>query len=120
MMPTYGTYTFSVDGSVVVYRSANSPTPLTNQLLGSVSGLTNGLHTATITNTGPAIDIDWIQLQTRMGPQGIVLKNTTIDDADPRVTYGPSISDWTLENETTSIDNTIQYVPFPIQIFPHS
>jgi hypothetical protein len=112
MMPTYGTYTFSMDGAVTFSSSANSPTPLTNQLLGSASGLTNGLHTATITNTGPGLDIDWIQLQTRMGPQGIVLKNTTIDDADPRVTYGPSTSEWTSENEAIFIDNTTQYVPF--------
>jgi hypothetical protein len=73
--PNYGTYTFSIDGQTVANGNADSSDPLVNQLLGSQSGLTNGQHTAVLTNTGSTtfIDIDWIQLQTRMGQQRFIL-----------------------------------------------
>jgi hypothetical protein len=67
--PNYGTYTFAVDGVILVNGTANSASPVIKQVLASTSGLQDGPHTAVLTNTGSqsSIDIDWFELQTRMG-----------------------------------------------------
>jgi len=106
--PEYGSYSLSIDGSFV-NGTASYPSPVVNQLLGSVSGLTNELHTAILTSEDVGLDLDWIQLQTHMGQQSIRISNTTIDDASQNITYGPSASDWNLVPGTVFIDNTSHY-----------
>lgn len=65
--PTYGTYTVSLDGQGLSKGNANDIQASTRQLLATASGLPNGNHTAVITNTGPAIDIDYIDIECEIG-----------------------------------------------------
>ena len=63
-----------VDGQLVTTGSAQSTVPstvVTRQVLGSVSGLINGPHTAVFANTdGQPIDIDSLELQSQVGGPG--------------------------------------------------
>jgi len=69
--PNYGTYSVSVDGQTVSSGSVQSNDQATQQLLGSVSGLPYGSHTAVLTNTGGnPVDIDRIDFQTQIGQSG--------------------------------------------------
>jgi hypothetical protein len=67
-MPTYGPYNISIDGQSVA-SNAYSQNASFQQLLGGQSGLTNGSHTAVLTNTGPNsfIDLDWVVFETQIG-----------------------------------------------------
>lgn len=67
----YGTYSVSVDGQTVSSGSAQSDEGAVRQLLGSVSGLPYGSHTAVLTNTGGGpIDIDSVDFEAQVGPAG--------------------------------------------------
>jgi len=67
----YGTYSVSVDGQTVSSGSAQSDGGAVRQLLGSVSGLPYGSHTAVLTNTGGGpIDIDSVDFEAQVGPAG--------------------------------------------------
>lgn len=68
--PEYGAYTFAVDGQTVSSGSATSTGIEIQQVLGSVSGLANGPHTAVLTSTGVGMDIDWANLATSVGSAG--------------------------------------------------
>lgn len=74
--PNYGAFTISVDGQTIASGDASSPTATAQQLLGSASGLTNGPHTAVLTNSGgSAIDIDFVDVQSQVGPPKFVLRH---------------------------------------------
>lgn len=63
-----------MDGQTVASGSSNIPQAAFQQLLGSVSGLANGPHTAVLTNTGGGpIDIDFLDIQTQIGATGSVI-----------------------------------------------
>ncbi|KAK0212891.1 hypothetical protein DFS33DRAFT_79037 [Desarmillaria ectypa] len=51
------------------------------QLLATASSLPNGNHTAVITNTGPAVDIDYIDIECQVG-SGPELITAVYDDSD--------------------------------------
>ena len=67
--PNYGTYTISVDGKTIANGTATSQTSAFEQLLGATSGLSNGAHTAVLTNTGSgsAVDLDSYIFQGQVG-----------------------------------------------------
>lgn len=113
-----------MDGRTVNTGDANSPQATTRQVLGSVSGLDNGPHTAVLTNTGgSAIDIDVIEVDSQIGPPECVMFRflsllklisfcrskliaTVYDDADPNVKYS---SGWLINNGTSFAKGTLQY-----------
>ena len=69
--PNYGTFSLAVDGQLVVTGTARSTVLSTRQLLGTVSGLINGPHTAVFANTnGQPVDLDSIELQSQVGALG--------------------------------------------------
>lgn len=123
----YGTYSLSVDGQVVASGTSQSSDSSTRQLLGSVSGLPYGPHTAVLTNTGGnPIDIDSFDFEARVGPPGYLLwfcgffvlffenilravaVKKTIDDNDSRITYLPSTSAWQTNQNSAFLDGTLQ------------
>jgi hypothetical protein len=106
--PDYGDFTITVDGNVVTTARASSPGLEINQLLGSASGLTNGPHTAVLTNTGPALDIDHIELQ--LGAPGSTTTTTVFDDADPAVLYA---GDWGTVVNQIHQNSTLHYTQAP-------
>lgn len=66
--PNYGTFSLVVDGQLLVVGTAKSTVPSAPELLGTVSGLSNGPHTAVFANTnGQPVDIDSIELQSQVG-----------------------------------------------------
>lgn len=72
--PGYGAYTLTVDGVEVANGNAESATLNVRQTLGAVSGLEYGEHTAVLTAVGDGtIDLDWIEMETRVGPDGYVV-----------------------------------------------
>jgi hypothetical protein len=64
--PEYGTFNISIDG-LSVSGNAQSQYASFQQLLGGRSDLIDGPHTAVITNTGSAIDLDSIVFDTQVG-----------------------------------------------------
>ena len=68
LRPGYGTYSLSVDGSVVASGNASAPNPLLNQVLGGSSNLTAGGHIAVLTNTGGGpVDLDSLIFEAQIG-----------------------------------------------------
>jgi len=102
--PDYGAFTITIDGNVVSTGRASSPGVQVNQLLGSASGLKNGPHTAVLTNTGPALDIDHIELQ--LGAAGSTTTTTVYDDADPAIVYA---GDWSTSVNQVHQNSTLHY-----------
>ncbi|KAG2361343.1 hypothetical protein BDR07DRAFT_1287489 [Suillus spraguei] len=90
----HGSYTVTVDGyDYVGYTaySGQSNISLFQQVLFNRSGLTQELHTISLTNTGvtgsgnPYVDIDMVTWQTEFN--GTQLVTETVDDADTRFQY---------------------------------
>ncbi|KAG1742918.1 hypothetical protein EDB19DRAFT_1907403 [Suillus lakei] len=86
----HGTYTVTVDNANFAGNTGQSNTNLFQQVLFNQSGLTQGLHTVSITNTAttsanPYVDIDMVAWQTEFN--GTQLVTETVDDADPRFQY---------------------------------
>ena len=128
-MPTYGPYNISIDSQSVT-GNAHSQNASFQQLLGGKSGLTNGPHTAVLTNTGTKsrIDLDSIVFETQIGsvkcvftPLVCVVDRTvvpsstmtemTIDDNSPAIAYLPTPADWGLLQGQSYFNNTLQYAP---------
>ncbi|KAH9485090.1 A type blood alpha-D-galactosamine galactosaminidase [Psilocybe cubensis] len=105
----YGTYSLSVDGQTVSNGNAQSNDPSTQQLLGTVSRLPYGQHTAVLTNTGSnPIDIDWVDFEAQIGTSGTVIKKT-FDDNDSAIQYLPSPSDWQTNQNSAFADGTLHF-----------
>ncbi|KAG2032465.1 hypothetical protein BDR03DRAFT_873930 [Suillus americanus] len=84
----HGTYTVTVDGANFAGNSGQSNANLFQQVLFNQSGLTQGLHTVSITNTATGnlyVDIDMVTWQTEFN--GTQLVTEAVDDADPRFQY---------------------------------
>ncbi|KAG2132465.1 uncharacterized protein EDB93DRAFT_1176770 [Suillus bovinus] len=84
----HGTYTVAVDGANFAGNTGLSNVNLFQQVLFNQSGLTQELHTVSITNTATGnlyVDIDMVTWQTEFS--GTQLVTETVDDADPRFEY---------------------------------
>jgi hypothetical protein len=104
----YGTYQISVDNQNITSQSSAGQDAF-QQVLGSVSGLSNGRHFATLTSTSSSpIDIDFCQVQTEVGESGSQLSKSTIDDTDPSFTYTPQ-SEWSVNEKDYFMNNTLHY-----------
>ncbi|KAH9978592.1 hypothetical protein BGW80DRAFT_1529972 [Lactifluus volemus] len=103
--PEYGTFNISIDG-LSVSGNAQSQHASFQQLLGGRSGLIDGPHTAVITNTGSAIDLDSIVFDTQVGSPNATITNTTTDDTSPDIHYFPTPKDWALGNLEGSYNGT--------------
>ncbi|KAJ6500172.1 hypothetical protein C8R47DRAFT_285171 [Mycena vitilis] len=104
--PSYGTYTLTVDGETVESGTATDLGVVTQQLLGSASGLSNGPHTAVITSTGVGMDLDFMKLTTQVGAAESTTTSTVYDDADPAITYAGT---WDTSNTPAYMNNTLHY-----------
>ncbi|KAG2150829.1 hypothetical protein DEU56DRAFT_908470 [Suillus clintonianus] len=84
----HGTYTVTVDNSNFAGNTGQSNTALFQQVLFNQSGLSQGLHTVSLTNTATGslyVDIDMVVWQTEFN--GTQLLSETVDDADARFQY---------------------------------
>jgi hypothetical protein len=84
----HGTYTVTVDGASFAGNTGQSNVNLFQQVLFNQSGLTQGLHTVSITNTATGnlyVDIDMVTWMTEFN--GSQLVTEMVDDADPRFQY---------------------------------
>ena len=125
-MPTYGLYNISIDGQSVA-GNAHSQNASFQQLLGGQSGLTNGPHTAVLTNTDTSspIDLDSIIFETQIGSVKCVftplvcvidrtvvpsstITATTIDDSSPAIAYLPTLADWDVYQGQSLFNDTLQ------------
>ncbi|KAK0504818.1 hypothetical protein EDD18DRAFT_1126597 [Armillaria luteobubalina] len=106
--PSYGTYTVSLDGQRLSKGNASDIQASTRRLLATASGLSNGNHTAVITNTGPAIDIDYIDIECEIG-SGPELITIPFDDIDSHISYLPSESDWSINDKPAFINGTLHF-----------
>ncbi|KAG1735097.1 uncharacterized protein EDB91DRAFT_1056403 [Suillus paluster] len=84
----HGNYTVTFDNANSEYNGSATPDEF-QQVLFTQSGLTQGLHTVSLTNTGPAagswFDIDMVAWQTEFS--GTQLMTETVDDTDTRFQY---------------------------------
>ncbi|KAF8160756.1 hypothetical protein B0H34DRAFT_697962 [Crassisporium funariophilum] len=110
----YGTYSIAVDGQTITSGSAESADSSVQQLLGTVSGLPDGPHTAVLTNTGGnPIDIDWIDFENRVGDPGAVGIKKSFDDTDMTISYLPSPSAWQTSSNPAFSGGTLHYSSTP-------
>ena len=126
--PGYGSYSVSIDGQSIS-GNAQSQNASFRQLLAGRSGLTNGPHTAVLTNTGSGspIDLDAIVFETQVGSVGCVLSltacvvnrsfihstemtKTMMDDTNPAITYLPKSEDWVFDKLRGCYNTTVQCV----------
>lgn len=108
--PGYGSYSVSVDGQSVS-GDARSQEASFRQLLGGRSGLTNGPHSAVLTNTGSGspVDLDAIVFETQVGSTDTKMTETTMDDTNPAITYLPKSGDWVFDKLRGCYNNTIHF-----------
>ncbi|KAG6331383.1 hypothetical protein ID866_7706 [Astraeus odoratus] len=87
----HGTYTVQVDSATYSNNNGYSATNEFMVSLFNVSGLTQGSHTVSLTNTGtgdlPYVDIDLIVWQSEVGDTDDELITETVQDTDPRFRY---------------------------------
>ncbi|KAG1771828.1 hypothetical protein EDD22DRAFT_862750, partial [Suillus occidentalis] len=84
----HGTFTVTVDGASFAGNTGLSNVNLFQQVLFNQSGLTQKLHTVSLTNTATGslyVDIDMVVWQTEFNETQLVTE--TVDDADPRFQY---------------------------------
>ncbi|CAL1707238.1 unnamed protein product [Somion occarium] len=94
----YGSYSLSVDGNTVKTGSARSSDARVGQLLGGVSDLDMGEHTAVLTSSDSSpIDLDSIVFETKVGSSNGTVSSSTLDDGDNKISFSPS-SDWGVSN----------------------
>ncbi|EIN11715.1 hypothetical protein PUNSTDRAFT_50601 [Punctularia strigosozonata HHB-11173 SS5] len=105
--PNYGGFTISVDGQNAQTGTAQQGTAAAGQLLVGVSGLSLGSHQAVLTSTGPALDLDSFIFETQV--DGTTVSNSTVDDADSSISYGPSASDWSTNTGNGFLSNTLHF-----------
>ncbi|KZT72234.1 hypothetical protein DAEQUDRAFT_723438 [Daedalea quercina L-15889] len=106
----YGNYQISVDGEKVTSGSAKSTKTQVKHALGGTSGLQMGEHTVTLMNEGGGpVDLDSLVFETKAGTTGGSVTNTTIDDANSSVKYGPNSNSWISTNGTDYFDKTLHY-----------
>jgi len=103
--PNYGAYNVSVDGKVVAQHDASSSSAAFQQVLGAVSDLEMGSHTVTLTNAGPALDIDYVTFQTATSGSDQP-SSKTLDDMDSSLSFG---SQWEYGEHEGFWNNTIHY-----------
>ncbi|KAJ7268690.1 hypothetical protein B0H12DRAFT_1229593 [Mycena haematopus] len=108
--PSYGTYSLSVDGTLVASGTSTSGGVETQQLLASASGLANGAHTAVFTSTGVGMDIDFVNLSTQVGAVGSTTTSTVFDDASSAITYAGS---WDTSNTDAYFNSSLHYTQSP-------
>ncbi|KAI9450352.1 hypothetical protein F5148DRAFT_598110 [Russula earlei] len=108
--PGYGSFNISIDGQSVP-GDAHSSRVLFRRLLGGRSGLTNGPHTVVLTNTGQDsyVDLDTVLFETQVGSAGSVMREKTIDDASPAITYSPAPKDWVFDRLKGCHNDTIHF-----------
>lgn len=62
-----------MDGQTVVASESSAGQDVFQQVLGTVSGLSNEKHTAVVTSSSASsIDIDYVNVQTQIGETGCV------------------------------------------------
>ncbi|KAH7888794.1 hypothetical protein F5I97DRAFT_1935252 [Phlebopus sp. FC_14] len=86
----HGSYTVQVDDATFANNNGDSPNNLFQQSLFNLSGLSQQLHTVSITNTasgGLYVDIDLIVWQSEVGSDSDQLVPETVEDTDPRFQY---------------------------------
>ncbi|EIW85596.1 hypothetical protein CONPUDRAFT_49001 [Coniophora puteana RWD-64-598 SS2] len=89
----HGTYTVQVDDSTYSNLSGYSGTEVFQQLLFNQSGLMQGTHKLSITNTdttGHYVDLDLIVVQSEVGDSDQQLVSSIIQDTEPAFSYQPS------------------------------
>ncbi|KAJ7130853.1 hypothetical protein C8R43DRAFT_1025207 [Mycena crocata] len=104
--PSYGRYTMSIDGQTVVESTATIGEILVQQLLAAATGLPNGPHTAVLTCTGVGMDIDWVNLETRIGSAGSTTTSIVYDDAAPELNYAGA---WETSDNPAYMNGTLHY-----------
>ncbi|KAJ7079072.1 hypothetical protein B0H15DRAFT_859012 [Mycena belliarum] len=104
--PEYGRYTMTVDGRMITDSSASGGGIELQQVLGSVSGLANGPHTAVLTSTGVGMDIDWANVVTQVGSTGSTITSAIYDDANPAMTYAGA---WQKVDSPSYMNNTLHF-----------
>ncbi|KAJ3891065.1 hypothetical protein GG344DRAFT_25896, partial [Lentinula edodes] len=105
----YGTYQISVDGQTVVASESSAGQDVFQQVLGTVSGLSNEKHTAVVTSSSASsIDIDYVNVQTQIGETGSQLTKSTVDDSDPSFIYTPA-SEWSVNDQNYFMNDTLHY-----------
>jgi hypothetical protein len=106
--PGYGNYTLTVDKKVVQTGTARNQTPSLRNVLGAVSDLPDGPHTAVLTtNGGGGVDLDWIEVAPRIGAAGSKISASVIDDTDSRITYLPSDDAWSVSRGPAFTGQTV-------------
>ncbi|KAF8973071.1 hypothetical protein BDZ97DRAFT_1912656 [Flammula alnicola] len=112
--PNYGTYSITMDGQTIASGSSQAIDASTRQLLGAVSGLAYGTHTAILTNTGGApVDIDWVDFETQIGGPGAVGIRKTFDNTDSTIVYSPSASAWQSNTNPEYFNGTLSFSQVP-------
>ncbi|KAF9010572.1 hypothetical protein BDQ17DRAFT_930237 [Cyathus striatus] len=111
---TYGSFNLQVDGgSTFVCNGTSSGNPLFQQLLCSTR-LSNGPHTAVLTNLqNSPVDIDNIVLFGEIGQAGAQLSVASFDDNDAAMVYTPSPQAWNFNNGSAFMNNTLHYTQMP-------
>ncbi|KAL4254248.1 hypothetical protein ABKN59_002884 [Abortiporus biennis] len=109
LSPDYGRYTVTLDGSPVANLSAFASTLTPQKLLYGTGGLSFREYSIVLTCTGTKpIDIDSVIIQSQLDPNGTI-SQTTLDDTDPRINYGPSSSSWGSSNSSIFSNNTAHF-----------
>ncbi|KAH7913448.1 hypothetical protein BJ138DRAFT_1146014 [Hygrophoropsis aurantiaca] len=82
----HGTYSVTVDGETYPNNNGQSNTFFFQQALFNMSGMTQGMHSVKIENTGTNsqfLDIDLVVWQSEVGNPGDQLVTQTVQDTDP-------------------------------------
>lgn len=90
----HNTFTVQLDGATYGPYTGYYPTQEFMQVLFNQTGLTQGMHNLTLTNTGTGntyVDIDIIVWQSEVGSSGQELITETVEDTDPRFQYQESV-----------------------------
>ncbi|KAI6033400.1 hypothetical protein EDC04DRAFT_2868874 [Pisolithus marmoratus] len=90
----HGAYTVELDGATYGSYTGYYPTQEFLQVLFNQTGLSQGMHNLTLTNTGTNgqyVDIDLIVWQSGVGSDNQTLVTETVQDTDPRFQYQSSV-----------------------------
>ncbi|EIW83004.1 hypothetical protein CONPUDRAFT_121279 [Coniophora puteana RWD-64-598 SS2] len=89
--PNHGTYSIEVDGKTFSNIEGNSANSLFQQALFNGTGLSQGMHNVSLTNTGSGtntfVDIDLVVWDSEVGSDSEQLATVTVEDTDPGFNY---------------------------------